>query len=111
MYKRNRAGTDSTKNTLNEGGQEGARNRIRVAHYCQGDIETIDYIRDQLTPEQYEGYLRGQVIKYISRYPHKGGVDDLYKAQTYLGWLIELKTVNSYSGIFHNTVGPGTRFP
>jgi hypothetical protein len=71
--------------------EEELKKRSPVAHYMAGNIETIDYIRDQLTPEQFEGYLRGQIFKYISRYPHKGGVDDLYKAQTYLGWLIELK--------------------
>ena len=56
--------------------------RRPVVHYMAGKVEVIDYIRDQLTPEQYEGYLRGNVIKYISRYPHKNGLDDLYKAQT-----------------------------
>jgi hypothetical protein len=63
--------------------------RHRIEHYCYGKIEVIDFIKDQLSPEQLEGYLRGNVIKYISRYPHKAGVDDLYKAKTYLGWLIE----------------------
>lgn len=65
--------------------------RQRVEHYCRGGIETLDYIKAKLTPEQYEGYLLGSVHKYMGRWQDKGGVDDLYKAQTYLGWLIELK--------------------
>lgn len=65
--------------------------RRRVEHYCQGGIEPIDYMRAQFTPEQFEGFLRGNVIKYVTRYPHKNGLDDLLKAKTYLEWLIELK--------------------
>ncbi len=57
-------------------------------HYL-GDIETIDYIKDKLTKEQYEGYCVGNVIKYISRYQKKNGKEDLEKAAVYLGWAIK----------------------
>jgi len=59
------------------------------AHYKAGGIETIAYIKAKLTPEQYQGYLVGNVIKYISRYRHKNGAEDLKKARVYLNWLIE----------------------
>ena len=59
------------------------------SHYINGNIETIDYLKDTLSKEQYEGFCRGNVLKYISRYPHKNGVEDLNKAKTYLEWLIE----------------------
>ena len=58
-------------------------------HYKVGGIETIDFIKAKLTPEQFEGYLAGNVIKYISRYRHKNGAEDLKKARVYLNWLIE----------------------
>ncbi len=58
-------------------------------HYTYGEIETIDYIRDKLTPEQFEGYCIGNVLKYISRYRHKGGKVDLEKGKNYLGLAIE----------------------
>jgi hypothetical protein len=61
------------------------------SHYTAGGIETLDFIKAKLTREQYEGYLRGNVIKYISRYEHKGGVEDLKKAEFYLRELIILK--------------------
>ena len=61
----------------------------RPAHYTQGEIETIDYIRDKLTPEEFDGYCKGNVLKYISRERHKNGTEDLKKAQVYLGWMIE----------------------
>lgn len=70
--------------------EEKTDNVNKPAHYL-GNIEVIDYIRDKLTPEQIEGYYLGNVIKYISRYQKKNGVEDLKKAQVYLGWLIKLK--------------------
>jgi len=65
------------------------KNVKQPAHYTHGEIETIDYIRDKLTQEQFEGYCIANVMKYISRYRHKGGIEDLHKAQVYLGWAIE----------------------
>ena len=42
------------------------------AHYTSGSIECIDYMQDVLTPEEFRGYLRGQVIKYQHRLMAKG---------------------------------------
>lgn len=56
----------------------------RPEHYADKDIEVIDYIKDTLTPEGFEGYCIGNVIKYISRYRKKGGLEDLQKALYYL---------------------------
>ena len=61
------------------------------SHYTFGKVETIDYIKDKLTPEQFEGYCMGNVIKYVSRYRHKNGIEDLKKARVYLDWAIEAK--------------------
>ena len=59
------------------------------SHYA-GEIETIDYIRDKLTGDQFVGYCIGNVIKYVSRYRKKGKpAQDLEKAAVYLGWAIE----------------------
>lgn len=58
-------------------------------HYTTGDIEVIDYIRDKLDAIGFIGYCIGNVLKYVSRWQHKGGVEDLEKAQVYLGWAIE----------------------
>lgn len=58
-------------------------------HYTQGGIETIDFIKAKLTPEEFEGYCKGNVIKYVSREGDKGGTEDLRKAAVYLDWLIE----------------------
>ena len=64
-------------------------NVLKPSHYADKEIEVIDYIEDTLTPEQYTGYCLGNVIKYISRYRKKNGIEDLHKAQVYLDWLIK----------------------
>lgn len=56
-------------------------------HYI-GKVEVIDYIEDKLTPEQFEGYLIGNVMKYMSRYQKKNGLEDLKKGSWYLNKLI-----------------------
>jgi hypothetical protein len=38
------------------------------------------------------GYLEGNVIKYVTRYKNKGGVEDLKKAQHYLTKLIKVNS-------------------
>jgi len=59
-------------------------------HYTQGKYETIDVIMDvtQHLPGD-QGYLVGNIIKYLSRYHFKNGVEDLDKASVYLKWLSE----------------------
>lgn len=59
------------------------------SHYGQGSIEAIDYIKDSLTKEEYIGYLRGNIAKYLHRWRYKNGLEDLKKAQVYLSWLIQ----------------------
>ena len=63
--------------------------KINPDHYKIGGIETIDYIEAKLTKEQFKGYLVGNVIKYISRFEHKNGLEDLKKADWYLSWLLK----------------------
>jgi len=64
-----------------------------VVHYDRGRIQPIDFIESWFSQpgfNGYEGYLAGNVIKYVARYPFKDRpFDDVWKAQTYLGWLVE----------------------
>lgn len=57
-------------------------------HYTVGGIETIDFIQAKLSPEAFKGYLTGNILKYITRFQHKNGLEDLKKAQWYLNKLI-----------------------
>ncbi len=57
-------------------------------HYQHAGIETIEYIAAVLGPQGFEAYCIGNVIKYVSRYQWKGGVEDLQEARVYLDWAI-----------------------
>ncbi len=57
-------------------------------HYKTGGIETIDIIEAKLTREGFRAYCVGNVIKYITRAEHKGGDEDLRKAEWYLKRLL-----------------------
>lgn len=60
------------------------------AHYTVGNIETIDYIQAKLTPEEFKGYLKGNVLKYASRAGHKdNAVQDAGKLAWYANRLAE----------------------
>jgi hypothetical protein len=67
------------------------KDNINPDHYKVGGIETINFMKAKLSHEAFEGYLAGNVIKYMTRYNHKNGLEDLSKAMQYLGWLIAHK--------------------
>lgn len=58
-------------------------------HYTTGEIETIDYIKDKLTAEEFRGFCKGNVLKYVSRERLKSGNEDLKKAAWYIAKLLE----------------------
>lgn len=63
-------------------------------HYTDGGgIECIEAIEAQLTVEEYRGYLKGNIAKYVWRERHKGEVQSLKKAQWYLDRLVQLLEV------------------
>lgn len=54
-------------------------------HYREKTIQPWDFIAaNQL------GYFEGNIVKYVSRWKDKGGINDLKKARHYLDKLIEL---------------------
>ena len=55
-------------------------------HYSKLAIQPAEYItKNKLT------YLQGNVIKYITRFKDKNGIEDLQKAKHYIDLLIELE--------------------
>ena len=58
-------------------------------HYTAGDIECIDAIRSQLGHVGFIAYCHGNVAKYIWRWHHKGGAQDLAKAKKYIDWMMD----------------------
>lgn len=62
--------------------------QINPDHYRQGGIECIDAIEAALTPEEFRGYCKGNIIKYTWRERHKGEAVSLAKAWWYLNRLL-----------------------
>ena len=62
----------------------------RPKHYRKGSVECIDAIKSA-TGDGYQFYLQGNIIKYMWRFNHKNGLEDLQKAQWYLSELIKTK--------------------
>lgn len=52
-------------------------------HYTNLKIQPIEYIM-----QNNIDYCEGNVIKYVSRWKEKGGIEDLEKAKVYLDFLI-----------------------
>lgn len=45
-------------------------------HYNDGGIECIEAIEASMSEEAFRGYLKGNMLKYLWRYEHKGGKED-----------------------------------
>jgi len=56
-------------------------------HYTKLTIQPWSAMQAWLTREQFLGFLKGNIIKYVAR--DKNGIEDLKKAQHYLMKLIE----------------------
>lgn len=54
-------------------------------------IQPIDVMRNNFTRDEYRGFLKGNILKYVMRYQDKGGLEDLKKAEQYLTWLIDFE--------------------
>jgi hypothetical protein len=62
-------------------------------HYNTGSMETIDLIREGMSDDEFLGYLKGNILKYICRYRHKNKenpIKDLMKAKWYIEKLISI---------------------
>ena len=62
----------------------------RPSHYRAGGIEAIEAIEASMSPDEFKGMLKGNIVKYLWRYRQKGTpLQDLLKARWYLDCLIE----------------------
>ena len=64
-------------------------------HFGGGDnpYETIEVLRNTLTPEEFRGFIKGNVMKYTMRAGKKAGVSeakDMAKAEWYLNYMNSL---------------------
>jgi hypothetical protein len=62
---------------------------IKPTYYKVGNIETLDYIKELIKDmSSNEAVYVFNIIKYISRYNKKNGIEDVKKCQFYLNELI-----------------------
>ena len=62
-------------------------NTFGPKHYTKQKIQPWDYIACNNL-----GFFEGNIIKYVTRWQDKGGVEDLKKAKHFLDKLIDLET-------------------
>lgn len=58
--------------------------QVGGSHYKKLPLQPIEYVLVNGL-----GYCEGNVVKYVSRWRDKGGVEDLRKAKQYLDFLID----------------------
>ena len=61
------------------------------SHYNRYSREVIESIKGLCTPEEFRGYLKGNIIKYSARYSDKGGLQDIDKLAKYTQFLKEFE--------------------
>jgi hypothetical protein len=60
------------------------------SHYTRGAVECIEAIKSALGDDGFIDYCSGNAIKYLFRWRHKNGLEDLKKAQFYLSEVIKM---------------------
>lgn len=45
------------------------------AHYTRYGLETIDALRGTMSPEEFNGFLKGNIVKYVTRAGAKDAVE------------------------------------
>jgi len=73
--------------------------QVAGTHYKNKGVQPWDYIAANNI-----GYFEGNIIKYVSRWKDKGGVQDLEKARHYLDKLIELQAEAPVETPIHKAV-------
>lgn len=60
-------------------------------HYTTNKVETIDWIKSNLSLDEFKGFLLGNVLKYISRHKYKNNsIQDIEKSIWYLKAYLQL---------------------
>lgn len=63
-------------------------------HYKYFAIQPLEYIH-----KNNIGFAAGNVIKYVSRFDKKNGIEDLEKAKHYIEFMIEMYNLNENSQV------------
>lgn len=79
-----------SEDLLNTTSEELRIMRLQVGgeHYKSKAIQPWDAMEAWMSQDQFNGFLRGNVVKYLARCEDKDGIQDLKKARHYLDKLI-----------------------
>ena len=83
------AGEDITEESLNFRPYDDKVNH--PSHYNKYSREVIESIKGLCTPDEFRGYLKGNIIKYSARYSDKDGIQDIDKLAKYTQFLKEFE--------------------
>lgn len=64
-------------------------------HYHKGGVDVLTFVDGKLSSERIAGFYQINILKYVTRYKEKNGIEDLNKAEFYLKKLIELENKNN----------------
>ena len=76
------------------------QNQVGGDHYKNKAIQPIEYILANKLP-----FCEGNIVKYITRYPEKGGVEDLQKIKEYCDFLIQEASSGQEEEIYNSSRG------
>ena len=62
---------------------------VNPRHYRSGGIELIDVMKAELSSEEFKGFCKAIILKYICRADKKNGLEDYEKAKWYMDKLVE----------------------
>ncbi len=63
---------------------------INPSHYKRNNkMEAIDIMKNSLSEEEFKGFCKGLIMKYLYRADDKNHLEDYKKAQWYLNYLIK----------------------
>lgn len=80
------AATDQQQQSHEEIGMSALSEQPGGSHYKDKAIQPVQYIHANGL-----GFCEGNVVKYVSRWREKNGLEDLLKARHYIDLLIELE--------------------
>ncbi len=67
--------------------------QVNGDHYTTMDIQPWEVMESVLTPEEFIGFLKGNIIKYAMRAGRKEGTDDAAKAKHYANKLANFQGI------------------
>lgn len=70
------------------------KHQIGGTHYKDLAIQPVEYIHKNRL-----GFIEGCVVKYVTRWKQKGGVEDLKKARHFLDLLIDMETDQTLAAV------------